>query len=66
MSDICDMWSLPWHALQKNLASGKGAEAAAHPAVTLRAVNMQIGAVAADSWLGRARLRTARISQARQ
>jgi len=66
MNDMCEMWSQPWHALQRNLASGKGVEAAAHPAAKLRAVNMQIGTVAADSWLARARLRVARVSQVRQ
>jgi hypothetical protein len=66
MSDIYEMWSLPWHRLQKNLASGKGVEVIAHPAATLRAVNMQIGAVGADSWLARARLRMTPTSQVRQ
>jgi len=66
MNDMCEMWSQPWHALQKNLASGKGVETAAHPAAKLRAVNMYVGAVGADSWLGRARLRAARMSQVRQ
>ena len=65
MSDICELWNLPWHALQKKLAYGKGMDAAAHPIGTLRAVNMQIGAVGADSWLGRARLRAAPSSQVR-
>ena len=65
MSDICELWNLPWHALQKKLAYGKGTDAAAYPTVKLRAVNIQIGPVGADSWLGRARLRTAPSSQVR-
>jgi hypothetical protein len=66
MSDICELWNLPWHALQKKLAYGKGMDAAAYPTVALRSVNMQIGTVGADSWLGRARLRTALAFQVRQ
>ncbi len=65
MSDICELWNLPWHALQKSLAYGKGGEAAPPPTATLRAVNIQIGAVGADSWLGRARLRAAPATQVR-
>ena len=47
MSDTCELWNLPWHALQKKLAYGKGMDAAAYPTATLRAVNMQIGAAGA-------------------
>lgn len=64
MSDVCELWNLPWHALQKRLAYGKSTDAAAFPTVTLRAVSMQIGVVSADSWLGRARLRAAPTSRA--
>lgn len=57
MNGSCEMWSQPWHALQRNLASRLIGDAAAAPPSTLKAVNMRIGAVNADSWLGRARLR---------
>ena len=30
MNDICEMWSLPWHALQRNLASGIGGDGLDH------------------------------------
>jgi hypothetical protein len=45
MNDICEaqLWSLPWHALQRNLASGLET-----------AVNRHGVAVSANSWLGRA------------
>lgn len=62
MSDICELWKLPWHALQKKLADGKGLGAVAYPTVTLNAASMQPGA---DSWLGRARRRMATTSQVR-
>jgi hypothetical protein len=64
MSDVCELWNLPWHALQKKLAYGKVMDAAAHSTVALRAVSMHIGVVSADSWLGRARRRAAAISRA--
>jgi hypothetical protein len=59
MNDVCELWSQPWHALQRNLASRLMGDAAAPLTATLKAVNLQIGAVNADSWLGRARLRPA-------
>jgi hypothetical protein len=59
MHDTSEMWSLPWHALQRNLASGLGAAATIYPAATVQAVNVQSAAIAANSWLGRALLRAA-------
>jgi hypothetical protein len=59
MNDMCEMWSLPWHALQRNLALGLGAGALAHAGATVKAVNVQSATVSASSWLGRARLRVA-------
>jgi hypothetical protein len=66
MNDTCEMWSLPWHALQRNLALGLSANAPAHSWATIKAggaiiktVNVQSTAVHANSWLGRARLRVA-------
>jgi hypothetical protein len=63
MNHTCEMWSLPWHALQRDLALGLGGDAIAHSAVTVKAVNVQSAAVGANSWLGRARLRVAPLPQ---
>jgi hypothetical protein len=61
------MWSLPWHALQRNLALRLGGEAIIHFSPMISAVNVQSATVAANSWLGRARLRVAPVTpQARQ
>jgi len=54
MNDIYEIWSLPWHVLQKNLAKGIGAEesaggSAAHESVKVHSY--------AGSWLSRARHR---------
>jgi hypothetical protein len=59
MNDTSEMWSLPWHALQRNLALRLGGEAVIHSSAMVKAVNVQNAAVAANSWLGRARLRVA-------
>ena len=59
MNDTCEMWSLPWHALQRNLALTLGGEAIMYTSALVKAVNVQSAAVAANSWLGRARLRVA-------
>ena len=43
MNDICELWSLPWHALQKNLALGLGDDArgSAAPVAPLKTVKAQ-------------------------
>jgi hypothetical protein len=46
MNDTVEMWSMPWHALHRNLALGLGAEAAGCSAPAV-------------SWLSRARRREA-------
>ena len=61
MNDTCEMWSLPWHALQRNLAFGLGGEVIVQSAATVKGVNVQSAATAANSWLGRARLRVAPV-----
>ena len=65
MNDTCEMWSLPWHALQRNLALGLGGDAILHYhyAATVKAVNVQSAAAGANSWLGRARLRVAPLAR---
>jgi hypothetical protein len=54
MNDICEIWNLPWHALQKSLANGLMADFSI-PAIG--SVYVQSAAVGALTWLGRARLR---------
>jgi hypothetical protein len=58
MSDLCEMWSLPWHTLQRNLAKGIGTEKAGHAAPSLLGVNTQGAMLVANSWLSRARQQT--------
>ena len=55
MNDICEVWSSPWRALQKDLASGLREEGHAPPSGAVKAVKLQSTGVAANSWLGRAR-----------
>jgi hypothetical protein len=57
MDNIREIWSLPWHALQRNLAKGIRAEAVADYAATLEAVKAQRVTLSASSWLARARRR---------
>lgn len=59
MNDTCEMWSVPWHALQRNLSKGIGREVLAHSGATVKAANAQSAIVSTNSWLGRARLRAA-------
>jgi hypothetical protein len=65
MNDICEMWSLPWHALQRNLALGLGGNAAGHSAPALKSASVQNVAVSANSWLSRARRQAAPLPQVR-
>jgi len=55
MNEVSQLWSVPWHTLQKNLAEGIG-ETAAH---TLKIVHVESVTVSGNSWLGRARRRGA-------
>jgi len=67
MNDTCEMWSLPWHALQRNLALELGGDAPAYSGATIKAANVQSATAYTNSWLGRARLRVAPLSdQVRQ
>lgn len=60
MNDICELWSLPWQAFQRNLALGLGgaAHGACAPAAALKTVNVQSVAASTSSWLRRAQRRT--------
>jgi len=59
MNDICELWHLPWHALQKDLALGLGADPLRLRLPAVKSANMQVTAVVPHSWLGRALLRAA-------
>jgi hypothetical protein len=56
MNDVCEMWNLPWHALQRNLAMGIGGDAAGEPGNFTGSAFKAVATVAGNSWLGRARL----------
>jgi hypothetical protein len=62
MNDIFELWSLPWHALQRSLAEAFGDQI--HPESVAVLVSdlsgsqppaLQAGLTAASSWLARAR-----------
>jgi hypothetical protein len=53
MNDILEMWSLPWHALQRRLAKGLAIDTAA--AGTTRASGATAPIAPAGNWLMRAR-----------
>lgn len=57
MNELSETWSLPWHTLQRNLALGINADAAAHSTPSLMAHSVQGMTVTANSWLSRARRR---------
>jgi hypothetical protein len=77
MNEVSEMWSLPWQALQRNLAQDMGGNALGHATPTPRAVNalkvvstlevvqVESGAVSANSWLRRAQRRAAAPARAR-
>jgi hypothetical protein len=66
MNELCAMWSRPWHALQRDLASGLGGDAAAERRAGLKAVSLQSTPAAGNSWLGRARLHGTPLPRVRQ
>jgi hypothetical protein len=57
MNDIYEPWSLPWHALHKNLAKGFGAQEAAGGSAARESVKVRSAVLYAGSWLSRARHR---------
>ena len=65
MNDISELWSLPWHALQKDLAMGLAGKAVGPSVPALKAVKVQ-SVVAANSWLSRALQQAAPLPQVRQ
>jgi hypothetical protein len=54
MNDICELWSLPWHVLQKSLAKGMSNRGVVRGAETFRDIKAQSATVSAGSWLSRA------------
>jgi len=62
MNDVCEIWSLPWHGLQKSLANAIAAQASASRGAARKFAHsksdeMQGAAFSGTSWLGRALLR---------
>jgi hypothetical protein len=68
MNDIFELWSLPWHALQRDLALGLAGEATGPSVPALKAVKVQssVVAVSANSWLSRALRQAGSLPQVRQ
>ncbi|HXA36266.1 MAG TPA: hypothetical protein VNW26_08040 [Steroidobacteraceae bacterium] len=59
MNDVCEIWSLPWHGLQRSLAKAITARASANRDVARKFANfksdeMQDSGFSGSSWLGRA------------
>lgn len=63
MNDIFELWSLPWHALQRSLASSFGAEAAAIAPGNPQSTAARVAATPSSSWLVRAVSVTAQAAQ---
>jgi hypothetical protein len=55
MNPISEQWHLPWHALQRDLALGLGADSLKPQVAAAKSVSVQSAASATLSWLGRAR-----------
>jgi len=54
MNEISELWSLPWHELQRSLANGIAAQAAPLVAGIVLTRRTQFTPAAAPSWLARA------------
>jgi hypothetical protein len=52
VNDILELWSLPWHALQRSLAKGFGSDSAL---VGREPAGVKVKVSEATSWLVRAR-----------
>lgn len=64
MNDIFELWSLPWHALQRSLALSFGAEAAAMAPGNAQSTPAR-AAAPTGSWLARALSVTAQPASTR-
>jgi hypothetical protein len=58
MSDVIELWSLPWRKLQENLANGSGADASGK-ALLIGESEFCGRAASSNSWLARALSRKA-------
>ncbi len=54
MNDIFELWSLPWHALQRSLATSFGAETAVMARGNPQSTPARVGGTPTSSWLVRA------------
>jgi hypothetical protein len=59
MNESPEIWSLPWHTLQRNLAEGAGAVTFGTVVPALKAVYLRSVAVRTNSWLSRVQNRAA-------
>jgi hypothetical protein len=55
MNDILELWSLPWHALQRSLAKGFGAATTGNAPANLCSSGTGVASAQNGSWLARAR-----------
>jgi hypothetical protein len=62
MNEICELWSLPWHELQRSLADSLAGQAAPIVAGILLARNSQSFTAGATSWLARARAQVQQVA----
>jgi hypothetical protein len=66
MNDIFELWSLPWHALQRDLALGLAGETLLSVPVPKAVKGPSAAAGAAHSWLSRALRQSAPPPQVRR
>jgi hypothetical protein len=55
MNEVFDLWSLPWHALQRSLAETFRTEAASKAPAKPKLLISQIAQTTGSNWLARAR-----------
>jgi hypothetical protein len=65
MNDILELWSQPWHALQRSLALSFGVESAAMAPGDPQPASARAAGTPADSWLVRALSVTAQASSSK-
>ena len=63
MNKTIEVWSMPWHALQRNLAEAFGTQAIGKPAAAPKSPRTHVPTAAAVSWLVRARHTTAQAGR---
>jgi hypothetical protein len=60
MNDIFELWSLPWHALQRSLAQSYGDESAGEASFRKSLADAQLKLAETDTWRAQARGAAAR------